>query len=467
MKTLYSQAFFPFHNQIHTPTMTDSHFEFVVSVCEVFGRFTLHNAFVMAAEQGPEVGFNMQSSHLLEWATSHVLPALLPKAAGAPLQELDLSRISFLNESMVSLEGDDGVLSEPQTPGFASPLAPPRKKGNRNATPERLEGAFDDISLKKNGKRKDSKIIPGDSTLILVRALATNLLRTSCNVCVDWLAATGGAGSNDILKAALTWCSIFELEVANGDKENPKQNKIEHKQVQIDLLPALTRLGIELGKSAGETELFKQLLLHTVDICEETADGYNELEDKLSSHIGSTVSTLLRSNATEATVDAVLAAVYKTVERLGKDKASNSDDISVEMPSSMVEVLVGGDDSDDFTGSVVVLASALQAVASHKNGSVVLAEHLLENLEFHSRSRGKAEDEGDEEIQSEDMAVLLFESRCLWLISDSSACRDSPRIKNVLQKLDSMDRSNGEVFGAEKPVQKILLEIAGENAGTI
>ena len=440
--------------------MKDSHFEFMTSVCEVFGRFALHNAFIIAIEQGTAVGFSMQGEHLLEWTTNQVLPALTQKSTGAPLQELDLSRISFLNESMVSMGADNDVLGEPQTPdGLTSPLAPPRKKGNRNATPERLDGAFGDIS-QKNARRKDSKIIPGDSTVLIVRALASNLLRTACNVCVDWLGATGGAGSSEILKAALKWCSIFDSEGTPDDKENPKHSRSERQRVQMDLLPALTRLSIDLGKTAGELELFKQLLFHSVSICDEMQDEWDEIEEKISAYIQSTVATLLRSNATEATVDAVLTVVYKTIERLkkGKDDIAG-DEISVEMPASMVEVLFG---DDDCTGGSLVIAAALQAIASHKKASALLAEKMVANFDVHSQPHASVTEEGDKEATSEDLTVLLFESRCLWLISDSGACRDTPRMKNVLQKLDALDRSNDAVFGDEKPIQKMIQEILRE-----
>lgn len=414
---------------IHAPAVKDDFLTFVLCVCEVHGRFVLHNAFTEAVGDDRAIELNCEARHLLDWATNCILPVLTKTGSGAPLQELDLSHISFVDESMVSLGGGlkGNAISEPQAPSL-TPLAPAKKKGNRNATPERLGGAFEDIS--GNTSRKDSKVILGDSCILLVRTLASDLLRMCCAVFSEWLNVTGGAGNGEILKAAINWCSIVNPHVNKDDKENSRNNmrsQNERQFLQVDLLKALARLSIELGKSNGGVELFREVFLSSISICDELQGDWNGIDTTMSVLVQSSVAELLRSEAIEATVDAVLAVVHQYVVSL-QDETSQGK--STEIPASMIEVLVA---DEDCGGKTMVIAAALQSVASHKAGSELLAEKLVKKIDALPRNK-------EEDLSSNQIIVSNFDARCLWFLVEGGACKDTPRMKSALKKLSAIDK---------------------------
>ena len=441
--------------------MTDDQFELIISICDSYGRLALHlAAFSAAAEGTATVDLSVHARHLLEWTTERVLPALLRENTTAPLQELDLSRISFVNESMVAMETDD-VHEDLQAPILTPPGPPPRKKGNLNATPERLDGSFVGATQKRNTKRKDSKIIPGDATVTRVRAAAFSLLRMSCVFFSEWLAVFGGSGAAGILQSALKWCAILAPENnVNADKENPGSRiaaSKEFQRLQIHLLPAFARLSIALGRTVSDFELLKRLLLVSLKLCDDV-DDVHENEEKISSLCQETVSTLLSFPvAARASVSAVLEVAYEALSATKKGGKGNVENIedeteSCEVPGSMCDVVDGG---DGYIGGFAVVAGSLQAIASHKKGSIILADLLLENFDTHAKSNSIGDDEPPRISES----VFLFEAKCLWFLSDAGACRGTGQMNDILQKLGDVYQANKNAFKDGTSIKTVVKQM--------
>jgi len=143
--------------------------------------------------------------------------------------------------------------------------------------------------------------------------------------------------------------------------------------------------------------------------------------------VQSSVAELLRSEAIEATVDAVLAVVHQYVVSL-QDETSQGK--STEIPASMIEVLVA---DEDCGGKTMVIAAALQSVASHKAGSELLAEKLVKKIDALPRNK-------EEDLSSNQIIVSNFDARCLWFLVEGGACKDTPRMKSALKKLSAIDK---------------------------
>ena len=186
----------------------------ILKSCEAYGRFALHKE---ASKDGPP-HFSLQARTLLDWTTDKVIPILTKQqgSAGAatPFGELNISRISAASASPV----------QPTSP---SPMPPPRQRTNRNKTPVK-DGSFVSTSEEVDISTAN------DPTALLSHGVAVSLLQSSCVIFSEWL-AVGGSGSNVIAQSACKWCDIF---ATSADKT----------ALQIELLPAFTRLMMELCK---------------------------------------------------------------------------------------------------------------------------------------------------------------------------------------------------------------------------
>lgn len=419
-------------------TVNDGHFEFLVQVCEAFGRFSLHKAGFSALENNAMIELNLEAKHLLEWTSGNVLPAIRTEGKGIDLQELELSRISFVNDSMVSMELD-------KTLDAQSPLAPARKKGNRNATPERLDGPFG-LAGPADVKRKDSRIIPGHNTAALVRCASSTLLQNACLIFSEWLSAGSGSGEKQILEAALQWISILDQKYSTNenteDKENGTGNSVVPAHILL-LLPAFARLSVALGVTASNFELMKSMLRKLPRIFDSVEDN-NEVIEQIEGLVQDMVSSALKSNESAGVVSAVLESAYELLPTIKTGDISENDSATFVLPTTAFEVLC----EVDYDASAATLASALHAISVHKRGSFLLAEKLVENLSSNLRFVQDAD--------ANTNPTILFEAKCLWLLADAGASRNSDQFEGILRKLKAIDRSNAVVFGDEKPIGAIF-----------
>ncbi|CAB9497077.1 Condensin-2 complex subunit G2 [Seminavis robusta] len=470
---------------------------FIIKTFDAFARYSLHKASFDALEEGDATKFNLEAEHLLDWTSQNVVPAIQKAGRGVSLQELDLSRISFVNDSMVSLDLDttlDGEVASPQL----TPLGPPRKKSNMSTTPERLDGAFEGVAReRRKSTRKDSKVIPGDAALLSLRCLSTSLLQSSCLVCCEWLSIGAGPGTKNISEKANQWIAIFAPE--DEDEEDRGGVLVE---TFVDLLPSFAKLAITLGVRANDYTFFQQFVAQ----CVAVSDSIENSNDQVEKLVMDLCSKLLKARPTEGEtpvakiVPIVLAIAYEVA------RAGASGDLD-ELPSTMQDVVC-----DSNQG--LMIGSALQAVLLHKHGSLLLAQKVAESFFNHVRpntntGKGGGNDEENVCAENENAAVdknepvetskdgegeggtekrdeattesgeaseddnkekseetenleliLLFEVRCLYLISDSGACRKEKAMKEIVRDLKSnLDSVDKVVLPEGSPVYDILQEM--------
>ena len=429
--------------------MNDAHVDLIVRVCEAFGRFALHKAAFISQEEGTKLELSPQAMEFLEWTTEQVLPTLMSESNGFPLQELDLSRISFVNESMVSMDTDVN-LDMSATPGMMSPIGPPRKKGNRNSTPER----FADGSFVASTKRKDSKVIQGDSTVLLLGNASFSLIYCACVLFSEWLIVGDGCGSASIVEAAMKWCSLFDAKNEEAT-ENVQGSKASRKRLQVELMPAFARLAFALGKSAGSFELLQQLILLCYKIGE---DDDNEIDntERVASFIGGAVAAILKSpRMTEKAVAAVLDVGYKAIANqtsptADTDASRCEADESLEMPVSMYNVVAI--DDEGFGLGPTALAEALIAIMNHKQGCVFLAKKLVANIDFHAVAYSNSTNGEDANVT--EGTVLRFEAKCLYLLANSA--KNKCGVADALRKLSGVNLQSHPT--SERIIQELLQE---------
>lgn len=355
-----------------------------------------------------------------------------------------------------------------------TPVAPPRKKGNRNATPERLDGNFDDIARGRKSKRKDSKVIPGDAAIHSMRCLPFGLLQSSCLILSEWLAIGTGSRTNlpGILEAIMKWFSIFDNECLEADDDDGRVVPTSCNEFLVDLLPTFAKLCFVLCVQAEDFKFFKQFLSTCLTLSDDKdidrLDWIGGLVQKLASK-------LLKSkpSATGAAVAEVVRIVLEgaysvlaTVEGRNEEDASTvSVDDSFALPTTMREVICDSNRGD-------VIGCALHAVATHKQGSLLLAQRIFENFSRHTvppenEEEGGAtetgtennaaaaeemenaevdtgnstEAEGEESDSEGSTAIVLFEVKCLHLLWDFGACRKEPAMKGILRDLVNLDRT--------------------------
>jgi hypothetical protein len=432
---------------------------------------------------------NAEATKLVTWTTEQVLPSFFAARKRAPLQELDLSRISFANDSM-AMELD-ASLDETALPQL-TPVAPPRKKGNRNATPERLDGNFDEIARGRTSKRKDSKVLPGDAAILSLRCLPFGLLQSSCLLLSDWLAIGAGSRTNltSILEAVMKWFSIFDNACLEDDDENGHGVPAGWNDFNMDLLPTFAKLCFVLCVQAENFKLFEQFLSMCLKVSDdkdkERLDWIGGIVQKLASKLLKSKSTATGAAVAEV-VRIVLEGAYSvlaTVEGRNEEDASKvSVDDSFALPSTMRELICDSNRGD-------VVGCALHAVATHRQGSLLLAQRVFENFSGHffppenveeggasetgfeknttaSEERGNAEadagnstEAGGEESDSEgSTAILLFEATCLYLLWDSGACRKEPAMQGVLRDLANLDRTKGKCFFDNSAITFVVEQI--------
>jgi hypothetical protein len=349
--------------------MNDSEIDYVLQVSEAFGRFALHKE----ASTNEGIKFSEQAERLLHWTTSNVVPAFsLSSLEETPFKDLNLSRISP-EKSFESF------------PGSPVPTGPPKRRANRNSTPVRLDdGISEPFSM-------PSQKVPKESSVFLARAFAVSLMQSSCVIFSEWL-AVGGSGSSEIAESAVKWCKIF-----NGHRD----------ETQKELLPAFTRLAMQLCKTVQDFSLLKHLLIscNEVDDSEEMPPARKALSSLLSTR-GNLAPVIVTK-----TVECVLEAAYSFTERVDFETP-------FELPTSMGDVWPADE------GCIV---SGLGAILSNKQASLEFTGLLVGNFKASAQNS---------------LASALFNAKCLWILCDPSASKSATEATQIVRQLDVTNLEN-------------------------
>ena len=310
-------------------TYEPSEIEFLLSVCEAYGRFALHKE----AKNADGVSLSTQGNILLHWTTEKVLPALdLTSGGEAGLRDLDLSRISNVSDSLM-IAG---------SPGGSSMTSPPRRKADLKRTPNKPDSS--------------GSIFEGESATepgaFLAGAVACALLQSSNVIFSEWV-SIGGTGTEAVANSAIDWVKkVFSA----SDETLPATTKVE-------LLPSFCRLALQLCIFSNDFSLLKEIIAH----CKE--EGEWNAEDTTST-IYKTVSRLLakRSNNSATLREAAVEMFLNIAEEL-IDESEEED--SFQVADFVSEIWVHG------TGSI---PSAFAAVVNNREACVCLAKKIVSEL---------------------------------------------------------------------------------------
>lgn len=204
------------------PSSDELEVDLVLGCSEAYGRFVLHRAQTEDKDKVmKEVRF------ILDWTTEHVLPVVLKvPATGSDLQDLDISRISNVSDSLM-LHSCSGLMS------------PPKQRINVGASSSRLSSA-----ASKSGNLRFSCQSMAD-------LVARVLMQFSCLFLSEFV-LIGGAFPAELESHVSRWCAIFD----------PRDNADERAMsIRFQLLPSFMRLGVQLCKCEANFALLKELIV--------------------------------------------------------------------------------------------------------------------------------------------------------------------------------------------------------------
>lgn len=202
------------------------------------------------------------------------------------------------------------------------------------------------------------------------RAVAVNLMNSSCVLFSEWL-AVGGTGSSFIAQAAVDWSQIFEINGTPSETPN-------------ELAPAFCRLAIQLAKFGGDYSLTKQLLTKLSDRVSENEDA---------PVLGKALASLLATRGDQA--DTIARSVVHCVVDAACELLNNETGaLEFKLPDSLATMW------ETESGCI---SSGLSAILGSQAASLELARQLVNLFPTHAM---------------ESPRIALFDAKCLWILCD-------------------------------------------------
>ena len=255
----------------------ESSFEYILCLCETYGKFVLH----IAARVENSDEYSLQMKKLLKWTTEKALVAFVTaRPEGNELRQLDLSRISNVSDSLV--------------------LSPQRQKPDLRRTPTRLG--------------RPSQVSSNDIPPFLITSFTAALLQSACILFAEELALGSARYSDDIANAAVAWCKVF------GEANKESIEGAEH--ILDGMAPSFFRLAVQLCKSASNFALLKELL----DSCQESTLQRNR------DNVKKAISSLLHGRVSEQSK--YTHEVFETIISASARSVSLSDVVEHTMETS-------------------------------------------------------------------------------------------------------------------------------------
>jgi hypothetical protein len=349
----------------------------LVSICDLYGRFVLHKEAYKSNEDS--IAFNDDAKHFLFFTSSTVVSAL-QRLLNPPFIDPNISSIqmerSFANTT----------ISSPQSP---NPMWRPRRRSNRNQTPQRLDREVDKFQNSPN----DSV----NSGFSLQKAVIGPLFVNSCKLFTEWLkVSTCSNTAHFIMQAATEWCPKI-LSIHKGD------------ETMLDLHEAVIhtflRMVGQLLLIPGNCAILKEVL---ITMGEETRN-IDELQNVLS--------TILTPKASKPLLDELVDCFMDvTYDSL----LLESETVSFELPDAI---------QDDWTLPKRSLYGLIVAIMSHQQACNLLANKLIERFMAHVQETSSVK------------LHALFCLQCMWiLISDATCCKISADlIDSIVRTVQQVD----------------------------
>jgi hypothetical protein len=303
-----------------------------------------------------------QAEKLLHWTTLKVIPTFKlsadPISVNEPFTDLNISSIA-VEQSFV---GYSPVVTGPS-----------RRRSNLNRTPIRL---LDETVICGTGSSNRER--QHEVARFLSEALAVSLLSSSCVVFAEWL-AVGGSGAHTIEIASLEWCRAFDITRTEGD---------DNDSIETQLMPAFSRLAVQLFISGSGLSLLKNLLLK----CHHCGNS-GIVKQSVSTILSSRPVNTMQSKLSEI-VECLLDVAYELYS------VEQQQEINIfELPKTF-HTMFRRDSKKSCIGA------AFDAILCNRLASLALANLAIRNVKTG--------------LESHDSKLVFVNAKCAWLLCDSN-----------------------------------------------
>ena len=330
------------------------------------------------------ITFTSAAKNLLFFTSNAVIPALRQQLS----RSCQVLPFSDPNVSSIQMERSfaDTTLSSPQSP---NPLWRPRRRVNRNQTPQRLDGG---VGIYQDSP--DDSVSPRSS---ISEAVLVPLFVNLCKLFSEWLIVSACSDTANFIKqAAIEWCPRLL------SKSNVNESSLD---LHYATLSAFLRLLCQLLSMPGNCSILNEVL-NTIS---DDASSVDELQKVLY--------TILVPKANQSLikglVDCFLDVTY--------------DSMPIELDTECLELPDAID--DDWTLSKRSLSCLLVAIMSHQHACDTLAASLMERFIVHLNQTSCPK------------LPALFDLQCMWLlISDTTRCKISTCVmESIIRTVQEVD----------------------------
>jgi hypothetical protein len=335
------------------------------------------------------ISLNEQAKHLLFFTSTKVVPILRRLFTQASFLASIDSCPTFIDPNISSIQIDrsfaDSTFLSPQSPNL---MCRPRRRINRNHTPQRLDegvGIYQDSPDDRN---------VNDNHLLIIAPLFV----TSCKLFTEWSAITCcSETANFITQAIIEWCPIL----LNG-----LRSECESIDIYDEIIPVFFRLSMQVVLTSEKSILLKEILLKI-----NSRD-----ESRSVDALCKVLSTVLLSKANLPVLQEVVSSFLDVTYDALPDEIEG---LHFKLPESF---------NDEWLLSNQSLSVVLLTILTNPRSCNVLVNHLLERILVHSA-----------DVSSR--YLVLFDLQCLWIIvNDANNCKISTKVKGMInqtiQRLD-------------------------------
>ena len=266
------------------------------------------------------------------------------------------------------------TLSSPQSP---NPIWRPRRRVNKNQTPQRLDGGV--------GIYQNSPVNSVTHGITFQQNVIGPLLINVCKLFTEWLNVSPCTETACFIsQAAIEWCPKILLK---------NKDDVSSMQIYDAIVPAFLRMIGQLLMIPGNCDVLKEVL----NALSDDGRSIDEMQKVLSSILVPKSNQLIIIEL----VNCFLNVTYDSLP-------DESHFLRLELPDTF---------DDDWTLPKRSLSGLLLAIVSHQPSCNILANNLIERFGDHIQE------------STYNKLAAFFDIQCLWiLISDAAICKISANI---------------------------------------
>jgi hypothetical protein len=365
----------------------------LVSMFDLYGRFALHRE-ALKCNGGP-ISFSEQAQHVLFWISFDALPSLQRITHQSEQTDDTVPPFTDPDLSLIQIEKsfNESTMLSPQSPQF---MVRPRRRANRNKTPERLDegvGIFDDTPGPHVSKSINQKVIHG---------MIIALFNSTCLLLSEWLVVGGSVSETTITisEAASEWCDILaNLPLRGKSNVSPA--------ISDGILTPFLRLTGQLVLTSGSCENLKQAL---TKLC-----NFSTCSDEVSDNLRKTLSAILTKRGKHSVQNDLVRCFLDSSYEIVKEETAS---LKCRLPESFDEIF--------GTHRSCFLRPFFYAILSHQQACFELTDTLVERCPEHLKDNAHHR-------------LALFDLQCLWLVLNVPKANTKliESVGNMVRQLDT------------------------------